>query len=448
MRTLYVVLAAGLSGCLLQSAPVVQGVNNAASGGLNISPGCLISIYGTDLAATKTTARAGKLPTTLGETSVSIAGIAAPLTYVSPTQINAQVPFEAATGPSTLTVTTGQGISTPFPISHLIPTSPGVFKRSDVLGQALVLTPAFHVANTIRSGDVIIFYATGLGQTNPPTATGALGAPAEPLNRLPNLPAVWIGANPAKVLFAGMAPGFPVYQINVEVPTLPTTDQIYLTTADASDVASITFANNNVSNVHASVNLIYPSASSQITYSPILVVASYSLNMDVSPTARPFQIGVEIDGSNAVSTLTVDPTAGTLAGKATVPTAATREGDFSNSGLSTLDFTAQGPFPNTQSPFPNNVIPRSRMDPAALTASSNLPSGTASSSDWSIVTYSFSGTFAPGPSFTFGSSAPGAQFGGFMTTFQDPPSHSIDVGASLFVDGVKVASTAVTVTTI
>src|SRR5579864_6416242 len=110
MRWLSVIFAVGLSSSIVYGAPAVAGASNAASGG-DISPGCLFSIYGTDLSDSTALAGSGNLPTKLGGTSVSIGGFTAPLLYVSPTQINAQVPFEVVPGPATLTVTTAEGAS-------------------------------------------------------------------------------------------------------------------------------------------------------------------------------------------------------------------------------------------------------------------------------------------------------------------------------------------------
>ena len=65
-----------------------------------VAPGTLISIFGNNL-STKTESAAAnlnQLPHTLGGTQVFIDGIAAPLTYVSPTQINAQIPYDVYDG--------------------------------------------------------------------------------------------------------------------------------------------------------------------------------------------------------------------------------------------------------------------------------------------------------------------------------------------------------------
>jgi uncharacterized protein (TIGR03437 family) len=73
-------------------------------------------------------------------------------------------------------------------------------------------------ANPARAGDVLVVYATGLGEVNPPVATGA-AAPGLPLSRAVTLVEAKIGGRDAGVQFAGLAPGFVgLYQVNVQVP--------------------------------------------------------------------------------------------------------------------------------------------------------------------------------------------------------------------------------------
>src|SRR5258708_1004448 len=67
------------------------GIVNAASWSSPVAPGALIAIFGTNLANREQSAST-PLPFTLGGTSLAINGIPAPLAFVSPGQINAQVP--------------------------------------------------------------------------------------------------------------------------------------------------------------------------------------------------------------------------------------------------------------------------------------------------------------------------------------------------------------------
>ena len=74
-------------------------------------PGSLLSIFGQNLARTKMESRAFPLPTDLDGTTVFVNGAAAPLLFVSPSQINLQVPWETEPGSATITVASGGAYS-------------------------------------------------------------------------------------------------------------------------------------------------------------------------------------------------------------------------------------------------------------------------------------------------------------------------------------------------
>src|ERR1017187_2694756 len=89
----------------LHAAAFGQSVVNAAGFQAPVAPGSVISIFGTNLANTTMPASLTPLPTTLGGVSAVVNGsLKVPLFYVSPTQINAQLPYETPTGTATLSV--------------------------------------------------------------------------------------------------------------------------------------------------------------------------------------------------------------------------------------------------------------------------------------------------------------------------------------------------------
>src|ERR1035438_1757956 len=75
--------------------PVVTsgGVSNAANGIAPVTPGSLVSIYGSNLAAGLAQADTIPLATTMSNISVTFNGVPAPLLFVSGGQINAQLPW-------------------------------------------------------------------------------------------------------------------------------------------------------------------------------------------------------------------------------------------------------------------------------------------------------------------------------------------------------------------
>src|SRR5580692_6742165 len=79
------------------SGQTVQNVLNSATYISGIAPGTWVAIFGASLAPGALSAASVPFPRQLNNVSVTVAGLAAPLSYVSATQVNAMVPFEAAT---------------------------------------------------------------------------------------------------------------------------------------------------------------------------------------------------------------------------------------------------------------------------------------------------------------------------------------------------------------
>src|SRR5438105_3478110 len=93
------------------SSPQISagGIVNAASFQAPIVRGSLATIFGSNLASGTAQAGTVPLPTILGGVQVTVAGTRAPVFYVSPTQINYQVPFEAPISGSVAVVVTRDG---------------------------------------------------------------------------------------------------------------------------------------------------------------------------------------------------------------------------------------------------------------------------------------------------------------------------------------------------
>jgi len=188
-----------------------------------IAPGELIAIFGTNLAngAAAGVAAGNLLPTSIGITSVTIGGIAAPLIYASPTQINAQVPYEVTGQTAQVLVTLNSVLSQPAVVS-VAAASPGVFSVDGTgLGTATVLRNSdftlISAPNPARRGEVIDIFCTGLGQVAGGGVTGALASTAAATAATA---AVTFGTTSAPVSYAGLAVGFAgLYQINVIVPS-------------------------------------------------------------------------------------------------------------------------------------------------------------------------------------------------------------------------------------
>ncbi|HLG95996.1 MAG TPA: hypothetical protein VKX49_06770 [Bryobacteraceae bacterium] len=206
-----------------------DGVLSAAAGQsfAALAPGSIISIYGERLSQSPVGATDTPLPNILAQTNVFMAGEPLPLYYVSPTQINAQVPFDINVNTTQqILVQNGPTYSQPVSVD-VAPAQPSIFVDSSVAPkqgivyvvrgtgasqsqfEATPSTPA-HV------GDVVVIYCAGLGIVNPAVASGAA---AMGVSSATNPVQVSIGNQTAPVLFAGLTPGFVgLYQVNATVP--------------------------------------------------------------------------------------------------------------------------------------------------------------------------------------------------------------------------------------
>jgi len=195
-----------------------DGVVNAAAPQAALSPGELFSIYGVNLAAAAQQPSLLPLPATMAAASVQINGIDAPLIYVSPLQINAQVPWEVPPGSATLTVMHA-GVAASQTVT-IAAAGPAIFTRPGSQ-QAAARNQDYTVNsqdNPVPGGQAILLFGTGFGAVSPAVATGA-AAGAEPLSWVTATVTATVGGASSKVSFAGLAPGFAgLWQINVKVP--------------------------------------------------------------------------------------------------------------------------------------------------------------------------------------------------------------------------------------
>ncbi|MBS1876964.1 MAG: S8 family serine peptidase [Acidobacteria bacterium] len=192
------------------TAPTVAGVSNAASGQLVYAPGMIMSVYGSQMAAAPQAAGAVPLLTIMQHSSATINGVLAPLYFVSPNQVNVQIPYETKAGAATLIIDNGQSsVAYGFSVAAV---APGVFV--DSAGAPVPYAQG-------RRGDVLILFITGQGQVSPAIATGAAPA-ATSVSQLPvpqQAVKLSIGGADAKILFAGIPNGLVgVTQINFQVP--------------------------------------------------------------------------------------------------------------------------------------------------------------------------------------------------------------------------------------
>lgn len=226
-------LAAALSfvSILTAEAPIYSAaslVNSADNQSGWLAPNAIATLYGKNLAYNTATIaptdiRGGVLPTVLPSTGVRILvnGLPGNPFYVSPTQINFLVPPNLLPGPATVQLVI-DGLAGP-PISvQLGPAAPALFQLDP---QNVIATRADWSLITpgapAKPGDVIVLYATGLGQTVPPVGYGELPTGAATLTQSPSFQALLDGValDPGAIAYAGLTPGCAgLYQINLTLP--------------------------------------------------------------------------------------------------------------------------------------------------------------------------------------------------------------------------------------
>jgi len=206
-------------GLLAADAPSIDSMANAAGFRAgDVAPGSIISVFGANLAVDVAQAAQAPLPVTLGGATLLINGLPAPLFYASPTQLNAQVPYEVSTGMANVTVVVGNSTSPAAPLRLRI-AAPGIFLLEG--GQAAAQNQDGSVngaAHPAPAGSIVSVYLTGVGPTNPPVPTGAAAPSDPPALAMPPVTAMF-DDQPADVLFSGLAPGLiGVFQVNLRVP--------------------------------------------------------------------------------------------------------------------------------------------------------------------------------------------------------------------------------------
>ena len=204
-------------------------VVNGASYLGTIAPGSLATVYGANFAdagVSTLTAATPNFPTAVGDLTVSVDGVNAPLTYVSPTQINFQVPWETVPGPAVnVKVTRGGVDSNVEPVTVAATASPSMFLSEFTNGVAWV-TGAGCVTTecAVTAGTEYQLWANGLGPKNSPEQDGAPAVYNGSLTPLevPGSPAscqLTIDGQAARVDYCGAAPGLIIDQVNFAYPT-------------------------------------------------------------------------------------------------------------------------------------------------------------------------------------------------------------------------------------
>jgi uncharacterized protein (TIGR03437 family) len=214
-------------GPIINSAGVVPLYSTVST----IQPGEWVSIFGSNLAGSSATWN-GNFPTSLGGTTVTIDGKLAYLWFVSPGQINLQVPDDPKAGSVPVVVTTQAGSFTSTVTLASIAPSFSLLDATHVAGIILrsngsgaygggaydIIGPTGNALGystvAARAGDTIELFGVGLGPTSPevPPGQAFTGAAATT-----NPVQIMIDGKAVTPSFAGLSSAG-LYQINLTIP--------------------------------------------------------------------------------------------------------------------------------------------------------------------------------------------------------------------------------------
>ncbi len=218
------------------------GIVDGASftGGKAVAPGSWISVFGTNMSVT-TQGNNGTdtafdkcplcsvvsqpLPMGIDGTAFSFdtptLSLPGRFNYVSPTQLNIQVPWElVGQASATVKVMVNYTYGAEYTLT-LAEYSPGIFVIDPATQAAAALDQSNNVittSNPVTPGGTVQLFLNGLGPVSNTPADGA-AAPVSPLAETPTKPIITIGGQTAAVSFSGLAPNYAsLYQVNFVVP--------------------------------------------------------------------------------------------------------------------------------------------------------------------------------------------------------------------------------------
>ena len=201
------------------------------------APGSYVEIYGSNLAGTSRGWASGDFagttaPTSLDGVTVTVNGTAAYVNYVSPKQIDIQIPDNVPTGGAVPVVVSYQGQSSTAVDLTIDAQQPGLLAPASFKVGATQYAAAVHnvggafvgngnipgvAAAPATAGETIVFYGTGFGLV---TGSKVAGQVASGQTSLATPFGMTIGGSTSMVQYAGLAPGLVgIYQFNVVVPS-------------------------------------------------------------------------------------------------------------------------------------------------------------------------------------------------------------------------------------
>ncbi len=210
---------------------------SAFGGYSTAAPGAFIEIYGSNLAGTTRTwtgsdFQSGAAPTMVDNVSVTIGGVPAYVSYVSPTQVNVEVPAGAGVGGADAVVLTYNAQASPTAQLLVTNLQGGILAPANFKVNGKQYAAAFHLDNSVVTngsvpgvkgtpaapGETIVFYGLGFGPVNP-TTTPYAGQIAQGQSTLQTPVELQFGPLDGNMVYQGLAPELTgVDQFDVTVP--------------------------------------------------------------------------------------------------------------------------------------------------------------------------------------------------------------------------------------
>ena len=191
-----------------------------------VSPGEIVTIWGLGIGpeggAGAWLDASGRLATNIEGTQVLFDGVAAPLSYAGPNQVNAVVPYGVSGKSVTRVQVQYRGMQSNVVTWPVLAAHPGIFTvDSSGLGQGAILnedTSYNSASRPAARGSIIVLFGTGAGQTDPPGQDGKLAEAPLPKPLAPV--DVYIYGKKAEITYYGAAPTLVagVLQVNARVP--------------------------------------------------------------------------------------------------------------------------------------------------------------------------------------------------------------------------------------
>ena len=205
-----------------------------------LSPGAIVTVFGTNFAPAGTAEQAGlvngRLPTNLSGVCVEFATVRAPIFAVYPGQVNVQVPSVA---PGNVPVQVIKGCDTPQAVASppvsvaaqatapeffyftAAPSGANPIAAVNAVTGGYVGAPGLISGATFtpaNAGDYLTLFATGFGATNPVVAPGVLPSGSAQVTAPVSITFGGVTLDSSDILYVGLSQFAGLYQVNIQVP--------------------------------------------------------------------------------------------------------------------------------------------------------------------------------------------------------------------------------------